>query len=525
MQKKVQEALLNLARRADQQDQSILNNAFVNIGNLYANLSSKDHQVIFGRRGTGKTHILRYFQDKKTVEGDLAIYIDMRNMGSETSIYCDPRYKRTDRARRLILDVFNAIVNNLLDAVFSKNDFNEKIFDFIDALQQQITSIIVIESKTIEETKETSENASSVLQLGLTSKGPTAGTSCGRDSKFLSQSKTQYTEKEEIKVVFSGIAPAFNNVANALTENRIWILLDEWAAIPSELQPILSDLIRRTLLTCHKISVKIGAIEVGSKFSEKQNNSDYIGIELGADMQADISLDDFMVFENDREKAEHFFAELFRKHLVAIDNSLNFKTYDEFITKCFTQKNSFSELVRAAEGVPRDAINILRNASMKFSGEKFSIPAIRSAARTWYDRDKSANISETDKLLLQWIIDNVIKEKKARGFLLSQLQYGKRQDINSLVNNRVLHIIKRSISAKDNPGVRYDVYLIDYGCYVDLLTTQLAPQDIDHNISYMIDVPYEDYRSLRRAILDIEKFDDSLKAKAQEFTYQPISMI
>ena len=39
----------------------------------------------------------------------------------------------------------------------------------------------------------------------------------------------------------------------------------------------------------------------------------------------------------------------------------------------------------------------------------------------------------------------------------------------------MLHLLKRNISAHDTPGLRYDVYKIDYGCYVDLLSTAKSP--------------------------------------------------
>jgi hypothetical protein len=80
----------------------------------------------------------------------------------------------------------------------------------------------------------------------------------------------------------------------------------------------------------------------------------------------------------------------------------------------------------------------------------------------------------------------------------------------------MLHLVKRSVSAHDQPGVRYDVYKIDYGCYVDLLTTQKAPQGllpVDDPVEggEYIDVPPGDYRAIRRAILDLNAFQEQLQ--------------
>lgn len=114
--------------------------------------------------------------------------------------------------------------------------------------------------------------------------------------------------------------------------------------------------------------------------------------------------------------------------------------------------------------------------------------------------------------MLQWIIDEVIAHRRARAFLLKG---GTRDSlIDSLFDSRVLHLMKRNISAQDEPGVRYDAFTkIDYGCYVDLLTTAREPQGLlpagesetdDH--SRYVEVPPDDYRAIRRAILDLSAF-------------------
>jgi hypothetical protein len=112
--------------------------------------------------------------------------------------------------------------------------------------------------------------------------------------------------------------------------------------------------------------------------------------------------------------------------------------------------------------------------------------------------------------LLNWIVDKVIGERRARAFLLRQ---GHEADplITSLYNSRVLHVIKRGIAARDQPGVRYDVFAIDYGCYVELLTTARAPAGLlgleeEDEVASALDVPLDDYRSIRRAILDLDEF-------------------
>jgi len=168
--------------------------------------------------------------------------------------------------------------------------------------------------------------------------------------------------------------------------------------------------------------------------------------------------------------------------------------------------------LRAAEGVPRDAVNILGLAIQKAGDSKISVSHIRTAARVWYQRDKLTSVNANDFAsgLLKWIISEVIGTRHARAFLLEQ---GKDHPvIGMLYDARVLHVLKRGVHGGDIAGVRFDAYALDYGCYVDLIATVNSPQGLFEVIDKQgeqrfVDVPQDDYRSIRRAILDLNRFD------------------
>jgi len=288
------------------------------------------------------------------------------------------------------------------------------------------------------------------------------------------------------------------------------MLLDEWSVIPLELQPFLADLIRRAFCSLNTVTVKIGAIEQRSNFKYITELGYYVGMELGADISANVDLDDFMVFGNDSEKASRFFADMFHRH---VNSTLKgqglpeFPSSDSFIQKTFTQRNVFEELVRAAEGVPRDAINIGSVAAQKADDKLIGMQHIREAARVWYQRDKESSVPAAALKLLHWITDQVIGSRKARAFLLQQGHELVSPLIGQLVDLRVLHIVKKGISAKDMPGVRFNVYQLDFGCYVDLLKTDKAPLGLfEADEDGFVEVPIDDYRSIRRSILDLEEY-------------------
>ena len=88
---------------------------------------------------------------------------------------------------------------------------------------------------------------------------------------------------------------------------------------------------------------------------------------------------------------------------------------------------------------------------------------MRRASANWYAQGKESSIAtkETAHSLLRWIVDNIIGERQARAFLLkSNIEHDL---IRNLFDSRVLHILKKNISSREEPGVRYTAYKLDYG--------------------------------------------------------------
>jgi hypothetical protein len=292
------------------------------------------------------------------------------------------------------------------------------------------------------------------------------------------------------------------------------------------MQPYLADFVKRIFFPNRNYSVHIAAIEQRSRFRD-EHGPEGIGIELGADAFADINLDDYLVFENRHRGAIAFFKEMLFRHLVSVHNEdgMPAKDADDFIRMAFTQEPTFRELVRACEGVPRDAINILQIAATRAQDEKISVPHIRDSAKDWYDRDKATYVNSNPDAgsLLHWIIERVIGDRKAKAFMVKSDV--RNEILERLFDERILHIAKKSYSTKQEPGIRYKVWKLDYGCYVDLINTSRAPtgflfEGIDVDQGEGISVPEDDFRAIRRAVLDLDAFDAN-RSEAKAASQRP----
>jgi hypothetical protein len=507
----INRALVGISRRAESVDRRTLVQTFVDLGPLIPVLSSRDHQIIYGRRGTGKTHALLYVTEQLRADKVVPVYVDLRNMGSSGGIYADTQILLTQRATRLLLDVLGALHENLLEHAVTTDLDLSILGPILDRFAQSITELEVVgevHRETKHGTRADSED-SSKLKLSLPVKAAVEATLTSTN-KLSSKAESRLEESGQLRyrVHFGSVGKALGELRKALSPSRLLVVLDEWSTIPLELQPYLADLIRRAIFPIPGITVKIAAIEQRSNF-KIGSHGDYIGIEVGADASADVDLDDYMVFDNNAERALEFFQELLFKHYASEPGSRpEFLDSEGLIQAAFTQRNAFEDFVRSAEGVPRDAFNVLSIAAQRSLHDKISIPTIRVAARTWFLRDKELAVrsnSEAEELL-HWIIDEVIAHRRARAFLLKSNT--RNPLIDALFDARLLHVIKKSISGHDEPGARYDVYKLDYGCYVDLLATSKAPEkllDMD-DPGASVSVPSDDYRAIRRAILEIDKF-------------------
>ncbi|MDJ1160422.1 hypothetical protein QHI69_00695 [Burkholderia gladioli pv. gladioli] len=159
-------ALLRLTKRAEMADPQTLVDTFVDTGMLGALLTSRDHQIIYGRRGTGKTHALVYLSEKKRDAGDLPIYIDMRTIGSSVGIFVDDSIPLSERATRLLRDTLTAIHNKLFEyAVDNSGRLNlgavgEQLDAFIDASTETQVSGTVAEETQISRSEKDERAAS-----------------------------------------------------------------------------------------------------------------------------------------------------------------------------------------------------------------------------------------------------------------------------------------------------------------------------------------------------------------------------
>jgi hypothetical protein len=455
------EAISRIQIRAERNEhEQELAEIFVDRGWL-ALLQANKNQIVLGRRGTGKTHLLIALG--ALAWGSSYLYVDCRKLSSAPPRDSNPEQQAGS--------IFRSIIDRILE--------------------WGLTQILTI-------------------------RGPGVGPSKQAQDAWELLSKMKGNLAAGNRESFSHLSETMEELIKELGHTRLTLVLDEWAAIPLEVQPHLAEWIKRSLFTSKAIAFKFAAIEFQSQFRSKKGEA-WIGWEVGADVFADLDMDSYLIYDKDRDDVELFFSQVLFRHLQSEFKSLpklpEAETLEWITRNLFSDIRAFRELVRACEGVTRDFLQIFTHsfaeAFFKRHGQKLDIPGIRDTAAVWYRRDKQSNISEDTKLLgfLEALVTDVIAKKKARTFLVEQ-KLTRHPLIQKLFDSRLIHLMRRGYSHKGQPGVRFDIFRLDYGTYVDLIGTHNAPEmdmfgEIPKDeVAEDFVVPFDDYRSIRRILVD-----------------------
>ena len=509
-----------MQQRAERQELiDRLAETFVDPG-ITVQLDNNNHQILYGRRGTGKTHVLKVIQSAaEAIDDELAIYIDMRVLGS-SQIYEDLDRPYELRVTSLLTGVLEAVRVGLIEhATAPKSGASAAVLDKLAEFEGAVNRTIFIENARKQMSDESNrESKEGTIKAGLSATGiPNAGVDLHASNASEQKSTVEAEGSRIASINFQEVGTALVDVVQGLGLRQLVILLDEWTAVPLDLQPLLAEFLKRAVMPHPTLTIKIASIEYRSNFKRDAELNNVIGFEMGPDISSVLELDDYYVYDRNPERVVDTFGELLYRHIKAeteeragsdiLKSSYEVKDAAGFRRRMFASPDAFNELVRAGEGVSRDFISIFSTAffnSLRRGRESVDLQAVREAARDYYERDKSNNIDATQAAVLRRITTEVIGDKRARSFMLEKALEG-HDVVRSLFDLRIIHLVRRGYADKDNPGLRYNIYTLDYGSYVGLMGTKKAPLDsADLSAELGVEdivVPFDDMKSIRRIIL------------------------
>ncbi|AQM67458.1 hypothetical protein Vca1114GL_00937 [Vibrio campbellii] len=509
--KTLSDLLVTIPKRAERRPTDYVVKSFVQVGSVFSLFSCPENQIIYGRRGTGKTHLLRYLQNDMESKGTFVVSLDMRTMGSTGGIYSDASLRLSERASRLLSDTLCEIREKILDACYDSDEYDLSVLaPLLDNFVEEATNVSVEGQFELETSSSSvgSRESNTSISANISTK-PSMSINLGeKEQRSSSELHTaRESGRKTLRIHFGTLSRMLSRIVKRLPNQSLVVLIDEWSEVPLDLQPYLADMLRRTVFSVPSITVKIAAIEHRSNFRICNAEGEFIGLEVSSDASTSINLDQFMVFDSNSEKSIQFFKTLIYKHVQASDKDNTVpETVEAFISQIFKNKTALEEFARASEGVPRDAIHIISQAALNANGSKIGVKGIRNAARYWYTTSKSKDInSRTEAVkLLEWIVSAVIGTKKTRAFLVESDTEDNLLDF--LFDARVIHLVKQGVSVKSIQSKKFNLYSLDYGCYAHLINTKDEPKGLLSDDSIYITVPKLDNMYSRNAVLNLSEY-------------------
>ncbi|WP_312299933.1 ORC-CDC6 family AAA ATPase [Stutzerimonas nitrititolerans] len=493
------------------------------------NINNINNTVVYGRRGSGKTHLLRALQEQLIIDfqerRNFPVYVDLRRI-----IPLLPSDKSSpDSAAILIFkyltqELAHTIATNL-SFIYNINELDSNYNLSLSAKTEKTLDIfkkvyLEFDGKKFKKPSSLKVSEEEIKSLGANG---TLSSSPSFTGKAERTQKTALTTDHDSYISILNITNELEELITELNLTRITILIDEWSEVNSDVQLFLAELIKKSF-SAIKISTKIAAIPNRTNLGIKKEQK-FFGLEDGGDIFG-YPLDTRYVFEVNKSQTRDFFNDLLHRHLSAIDELSilrllkDNKTTKEKTINLFLANVALSEILVACAGIPRDFMNLFINAYDRFllssgkDAKRISVKNLRSANAAWYETDKKEQVDKhhVERQLLIEIVKEVIERKKSMHFLIPE-KHAKNKHIQNLIDFRVIHLRKSGYSHQDHSGTSYNVYSVDYGCYNSL---NIARNKLDTSVLDKINL--KELREIRRISLEDSFFQSFLMNIGEAFS-------
>ncbi len=414
-------------------------------------LCLKQNHIIFGRRGSGKSLLLKSLKKHHEIACVTVNLEDFKDISFPNSI----------------IQVQKSIIEQLLPIVESKNgffsiDYWKKTRPLVKRLKQYTYDLN-------EHLKHPDEYDKSIKEKkGGKTFGKGKAKQAGNEFEIGAETSEELETAKEIKIdklntLKNGLSDAkkiFSNISHFIGKD-IFLILDDFYFIRKNEQPYFLDFFHR-LAKNTPIYLKVATIKHRTRLYTQTES--YIGIELPHDAQTlnlDYSFEDFNTLVT------------FMKNLLLHINEkvkVSIK-YEDLITD-----NAFRFLCLASGGVPRDFFSLIISLGPLLGGEKsISKPnVIEKAIENISNKMEAFRTDTADEEgilenYLKFIRKRIIDEKKWNAFLVSNRALQDHPHINQAVKEladlRFLHLVNPNISASHGDGTRYSAYMLDIGLF------------------------------------------------------------
>lgn len=462
-----------------------------------SNLIDKDPQVIWGRRGTGKTTLLKaftyYINNLDGNPNSMAGYILMKDM-----IPSSEEIKQVvENKRSLNIYILSQMITELcmqLEKEFvrrksgmesAKDDSFTKAYVELDDYLKKYKAetlgnkVVIVDS---EEAKTVKDSIIGIEGGIAVSKGLFNGilNLIKRFSKQKQRINSRLVENTHFYIEIAKIREKLSQMLEALGVSTFYLCLDEFCELDkiedSNMQIQVAELIKQLFFKNSLFSVKIASIWNLSNMYSRGRGKRAEGIELNNDIFPGPDLD--MMFVRDGVDAQTYFKDVILNIYLLSSEEADSMSDDakQRLSNLFEESifgnEGFRHLIIGSQGVSRAFSILVKKYLEGFTKHRIKYDPLNphQVYRIIIDQYVTGINSKLPRYTLCNVINEYVRKNQCRYFLIARADYDRCKQLLKWLESRELYRQMPSNLTDSAIREKYKLFVIHYGNYLEALS-------------------------------------------------------
>lgn len=426
---------------------------YVDVGENMPRVTARQHQIIFGRRGSGKSCLLVHFHRTIAPQEKIkTIYVDADEI---------KRLGYPDVLIRLLLTITEELPGHRRTRL---QRFLRRPPTPLEAQARELRTLLDL-AEQIDVTREDKQGRERKADAAV-ARGPVkAGAGHSSTSSLARTSAFKEQKLDTLERHFQDYKRVISDAIKMSPYRSAAVIVDDFYLFHLSVQPDIVDYLHR-LLRGTELYLKLGTVRYRTVLMRHEGQP--IGIDPTQDVE-EINLD--RTFEDVESTADFL-----KLMLTSMAKEEKIDSVDEFISE-----DGLLALALASGGVPRDYLNTLVDGivAARALGQARVTPksVYKGAGRISYRtklknlREDTADESEVIERVFRDLVTFCLRDKKKTGFLISQAEVADHQAehevIQQLMDFKLIHVIESDTSAASGRSGRYEAYTLDFALFME----------------------------------------------------------
>lgn len=425
------------------------NPKYIDVEGHLDRLSSKQHQIIYGRRGSGKSCLLVHYKNE--------IGNDKKILSNYISIDEIKRLGYPDVLIRLLLKIMESMPR-------SKQKWRKYLFRETE-VQKHIKELRKLLNQA--EVRQVKQEEKRQSNYGAKGEYSGVGANAGMTNSFGTLSEFEEKKLDSLERFLPDYKSALEKEITKTKYKACFLLLDDFYLIKRDRQPDVLDYIHR-LVRGTEYYIKVATIRHRTDIIRHEGQT--IGVQLDQDIEQ-INLD--RTLEDLNSPSDY---------LSRILNSMGKEVDLEDASEVLFNQHAFEKLVIASGGVPRDFltifVNAIDNAISSGNINHLTPTNIWKSASSFSYRSKLKALRDdvnTEAVHLERLFRDLIRfciqDKKRTCFLISQEEAQAHPRVHDMIlqlmDFKLIHVIEPDTSAASGRKGRFEAYTLDFSLFME----------------------------------------------------------